>query len=511
MDLNKTTIDIRKRSNWEALDLGLVFVRNSFKKLYLVWFVITFPVFLAVTICVHFIFDYSIFAVIFLFLLKPVFDRIPLFIYSNTLFAENISYKYIFKKIIPFLFKSIFLDLLIRFLIPWRIYVTPVRTLEGITWKQKKQRIRVIKKEAIGSAIMSSVICQIFEIFIYISFFSIILIFYSTEFNIISLLFEETSIWISLFIVFLYYVSVSIIEPFFVASGFSLYINRRVYLEGWDIELEFRRMKKRLQGGKSFSDSSKVIIFILLFISFNLLPAQKSFAQSVGKENTQQKIIDLDNIDEDIQEILEMPEFGEDEKKEIIRLREEFQPKYEDGVEFKEENTNSIINSIASFIASLLPWIFGILLIAAIIYILLKNNIINLKPGVSKNIILKSEIETSFLDKISLPSDIINSAKADWDKNNPIAALSLLYRGAIYYIVNLKKIFIPDYTTERENLDIVKKKLKEIEDKEILLNNFSFLTSNWQKCAYANIVPDYPTFINLCETWKNYFAEMESI
>jgi hypothetical protein len=30
------------------------------------------------------------------------------------------------------------------------------------------------------------------------------------------------------------------VEPFFVAAGFAMYLNRRVELEAWDIEQEFR-------------------------------------------------------------------------------------------------------------------------------------------------------------------------------------------------------------------------------------------------------------------------------
>jgi hypothetical protein len=31
------------------------------------------------------------------------------------------------------------------------------------------------------------------------------------------------------------------LEPFYVAAGFGMYLNRRVELEAWDIEQEFRR------------------------------------------------------------------------------------------------------------------------------------------------------------------------------------------------------------------------------------------------------------------------------
>jgi hypothetical protein len=34
---------------------------------------------------------------------------------------------------------------------------------------------------------------------------------------------------------------VAFLEPFYVAAGFGMYLNRRVELEAWDIEQEFRR------------------------------------------------------------------------------------------------------------------------------------------------------------------------------------------------------------------------------------------------------------------------------
>ena len=37
-----------------------------------------------------------------------------------------------------------------------------------------------------------------------------------------------------------YAAAVAFLEPFYVAAGFGLYLNRRVELEAWDIEQEFR-------------------------------------------------------------------------------------------------------------------------------------------------------------------------------------------------------------------------------------------------------------------------------
>ncbi|PTT75383.1 hypothetical protein DBR42_29055, partial [Pelomonas sp. HMWF004] len=38
-----------------------------------------------------------------------------------------------------------------------------------------------------------------------------------------------------------YVAVVLFLEPFYVAAGFAMYLNRRVVLEAWDIEQEFRR------------------------------------------------------------------------------------------------------------------------------------------------------------------------------------------------------------------------------------------------------------------------------
>ena len=38
-----------------------------------------------------------------------------------------------------------------------------------------------------------------------------------------------------------YAIVVLFLEPFYVASGFAMYLNRRAELEAWDIEQEFRR------------------------------------------------------------------------------------------------------------------------------------------------------------------------------------------------------------------------------------------------------------------------------
>jgi len=53
------------------------------------------------------------------------------------------------------------------------------------------------------------------------------------------MLFEDSG-WVTGAGVTCYLIAVAILEPFFVGAGFAMYLNRRVELEAWDIEQEFR-------------------------------------------------------------------------------------------------------------------------------------------------------------------------------------------------------------------------------------------------------------------------------
>ena len=52
---------------------------------------------------------------------------------------------------------------------------------------------------------------------------------------------DEASRLLSLMSAVIYALVVLFLEPFYVAAGFGMYLNRRAELEAWDIEQEFRR------------------------------------------------------------------------------------------------------------------------------------------------------------------------------------------------------------------------------------------------------------------------------
>ena len=55
-----------------------------------------------------------------------------------------------------------------------------------------------------------------------------------------SAIFNDDAGWATALVLTCYSATVLIVEPFFVGAGFAMYLNRRVELEAWDIEQEFR-------------------------------------------------------------------------------------------------------------------------------------------------------------------------------------------------------------------------------------------------------------------------------
>jgi hypothetical protein len=96
--------------------------------------------------------------------------------------------------------------------------------------------------------------------------------------------------------------AMSLIAPFYVAGGFALYLNRRVELEAWDLELNFRRIaaqaEARRSGVRSFGGAALLSAALVL-----VWPADPLLADTTPEQAQQL-----------IQEILAGEEFGKPEQ-----------------------------------------------------------------------------------------------------------------------------------------------------------------------------------------------------
>ena len=129
-------------------------------------------------------------------------------------------------------------------LTPWRSFTQPVYQLEGLRGAELRARVRQIRlgrgraSTGISSAFGFAETSLLFALVSLLGWFAP----QGTEQSLTAQIFTGASSgWLDFVVSIGYAVTIGFVEPFYVAAGFALYLNRRAELEAWDIEQEFRR------------------------------------------------------------------------------------------------------------------------------------------------------------------------------------------------------------------------------------------------------------------------------
>jgi hypothetical protein len=201
-----------------------------------------------------------------------------------------------------------------------------------------------------------------------------------------------------------------------------------------------------------------------------------------------------------ITEVLAEPEFQ--------HTREEYRWEYIGDSSSKPElpKIDSSSFNFLNFIARLLELLLWILLGAGIIFLIIYvSRWLKLLPTPynKSDSIAKPKprlLNQELTDK--LPINIPQTAWEFWQSGKTVAAISLLYRGALSVLITREGLNINNSATENECL----RKVKSKQPPEIS-KYFSELTRTWQKMAYAGSLPSDIEAQQLCQEWQRYFGE----
>lgn len=251
MRLSDATVVIRPRITWEAMDLGVLMSQRHRRLLMTSWAIVTLPTFAVLSLL---LWDSPSLAVFIFWWLKPAFERLPLYILSQTLFGETPTLKQALRQWPQLLKPQLLASLTWRRLSLSRSFVMPVVQLEGLSGIARQQRLHVLLQRNAGAAQWLTIIGVHLESALWIG---LMVLFYlllpqqiELDWNWQTLIAAANHDWRWLeHLTNAFYALVLVVwEPIYVACGFSLYLNRRTVLEAWDIELVFRRMRQRLSG-----------------------------------------------------------------------------------------------------------------------------------------------------------------------------------------------------------------------------------------------------------------------
>ena len=90
MRIEDLTLVLRPRGGFQAADLGMGLVRANARVIWLAWLALVLPVALALNLAGWYL-DMLWLAGLLLWWLKPVFERIPLYVISRAAFGEQVS------------------------------------------------------------------------------------------------------------------------------------------------------------------------------------------------------------------------------------------------------------------------------------------------------------------------------------------------------------------------------------------------------------------------------------
>lgn len=257
MRLETLQVELRPRSSWEAMELGTALVRKHAGAIWKAWLLVTLPVFALLNGAALLSGEAWLvwLAWLAMWWLRPVFDRIPLYVLSRAVFGTVPSLRETLRAQIAWGWRTMPGHLTWRRFSPMRAAMLPIDLLEGAQGPLLRERRRVLGAGIGGHAVQLTLACWHFLFAVQCSLFALGLILIPNEklmpvmMAVWELLNKAPQGWFLLILNIADYIAVSLIEPFFVGAGFGLYLNRRTQLEAWDVEIAFRRMRKRIEAG----------------------------------------------------------------------------------------------------------------------------------------------------------------------------------------------------------------------------------------------------------------------
>jgi len=239
MRVDALALVLRPRSMFEAADLGAALLHAHARSVWHCFLPFYGGVLLLVLPTAYFA---TWLPPLLLFMLKPWLDRTLLFVLARAAFGQASCWADVWQARSALWFKQWFATLFSR-LSPRRAYLLPALQLEGQFGRSLRARRRQLLRHRSGAAVGLHFVFSHVEMALYFSLLSLGIWFASegSRENVLTWIFSDDAEWLSQLVTTLAYaLVVGLLEPFYVAAGFCMYLNRRVELEAWDVEQALR-------------------------------------------------------------------------------------------------------------------------------------------------------------------------------------------------------------------------------------------------------------------------------
>ena len=506
MRLEDVTAKIRPRSRWESIDLGCAMARRSYGSILLAWMVCVWPLWAAGVIGLGMISEggwHVWWSFVWIWFSLGVAGRLPLHVVSRELFGEKVTAWQVIKLWPKMFFLNFWSAIAGRFSMA-RGLSMPVAQLEGLKGSVYRSRVSLLLRNGGDGATQASLVAFLMVMVIAASCWFFIMMVYQFygENDILERVFEDlylygdgsSNSWLMLLF---YCIGVTLIEPLYIGAGFAMYVNSRTMTEGWDIELSFKRISERLRANFKVQGKEKVK---RAFNGKGILIAMLSLAIFSTPD------VVAETAKERVKRITSAEEYTVHQ-----RTEQEYEPRKKSKSSSSSTSTSRPSSSagysgggngwfVLEGISKAIFWGLVLALIGLIIWVILKNkhamNKLNSLSEVDDQPAVKSIMGMDVTPE-SLPKALSEEAREAWLRGDHHVAMSLLYRGAISWMVNQGRVPIVESDTENDCV-------KRVSDKQVDLNKGQFfekLTNSWVNLAYGKSLPPESVVLEMCDHW----------
>jgi hypothetical protein len=523
MDLDRLSLELRRRNGWESLDLGFAMLRAWRAPVLRAWCCTYWPTAIVVSAL---LWEHPVIALGVMWWLKPLFDRVLLHVYSAAVFGTPPRTREVLRALPALVRRTRLLAGLTFYRLSFaRSLFLAVWQLEGQRGKAARARRRVLGARGYGYATWLWFFCAwVVELWTIGGVLTIAeLLPRETTFDFtIWQVYTYSTPWVALghasnLIMFL---AETMVEPCYVAAGFSLYLNRRSELEGWDLEVEFRRMAQRRSSTPIGAATALAIAVIAsaLLVAAAPQPALASDAPVAEAPQSTPPTSDATSspskpdasaapsarpmpypkgeIKRTMQEISDDPVFGKKEKdtRWVLRPGEEHDTGW---LKRFLKWFGRIVEGTAK-VGRVIVWILGALAVAAVVYLVVRHG----ERWFGRRRVRQIPDTLFGLDvrPESLPADIVAAAHEALARGDAVAALGLLYRGALSALIHFAAVDFRAGDTEGDCWRRAHSALSNAGS-----GYFRRLLDAWLRTAYAHRPPPATELASLCDDWPQHF------
>jgi hypothetical protein len=377
--------------------------------------------------------------------------------------------------------------LTIRRFSPYRAYLAPIEQLELLESKERSKRKNILLNRNDHKQIFWLIFCLHIEMLVTLLFMLVVYNFIPQGISIDDQFFTSGNALyqLELLSTCCYIVALMLVTPFYVTGGFLGYLNSRIDMEGWDLELTFKSIAARFR-----HIASALIIGVLSFtVPTPPLAAQEALIEQVDTEEKKIESTDKELPLNDLNIKIRKEVDDIYKQHQLIKKTTIWMPENDNkDADFDFEWLKSFFASLGavSNIIAYLIWLLLAALIVWIIYKLYQNGgfkwlkFRGYKPKPTEDIV---EIPTflSSLDNTQGSKDLLKAAKIANDEHAYRTALMYLLKYGFIYAQKFSCVIITKSMSEKECEIALLKALP-----TLLHKNYQQLFRLWIQQAWAH-------------------------